>query len=233
MKQILYTVFALLTGCMYTGCSKEEIELYEQTPRLNFNWESKTLYLDDEDYLENASFYVDSFEVRIQGDLLKEQRTLCVKAVTKADYKTSPEITFEDNYVYTNLDKATQIFYFKVKRPEVIEFGNKIYGCTLQFDQENPKHQFDRGLVENQQLSFAVVWDIQPNEDDWHDWYWGEYSNTKYMYMMDVCGITIKEMNGESGYDDYDDYDKVVAAYNEYLLNNPPLVDENGNEIQF
>ena len=36
MKRIIYFVLAILVCGIYVGCSENEIDLYDQTPRINF-----------------------------------------------------------------------------------------------------------------------------------------------------------------------------------------------------
>ena len=69
-------------------------------------------------------------------------------------------------------------------------------------------------------------WEIEP--DEW-DWEWGDYSDAKYMFMMDILGHTSEDV------EDIDaDKAKVVDAYANYKAEgNPPILDEDGNEISF
>ena len=50
----------------------------------------------------------------------------------------------------------------------------------------NPLHQFDKGLVEKNQIVLNVRWELKPTE--WSDYVgFGSYSDAKYMFIMDVC----------------------------------------------
>ena len=80
MKRIIYFVLAILVCGIYVGCSENEIDLYDQTPRINFYGSTTHVRtLVDTDYVKKEPYAVDSFEVRIQGDFLKENRDFCVK----------------------------------------------------------------------------------------------------------------------------------------------------------
>ncbi|MBR8707535.1 hypothetical protein IX307_000859 [Bacteroides pyogenes] len=224
MKHIIYFIFALFVCGVYAGCSENEIELYNQTPRVNFvaTWNMRSFV--DTDYVKKTPYITDSFVVRIQGDFLKEQRAFCLKSIPNSNYEKSVEIVLDDTYTYTALDTVCQTFYYKINRPEV-KSGKKVYGCFLEFDLDNPRHQFDKGLVEKNRMDLNVRWNLKP--ENWEEWIWKEYSDAKYMFMMDVCECTLKDMQD-------DDYDKVVEAYKNYKdAGNPPILDEKGDEISF
>ena len=148
MKRIIYFVLAILVCGIYVGCSENEIDLYDQTPRINFYSSTHVRTLVDTDYVKiDDPYAVDSFTVRIQGDLLKENRDFCVKVTPNSDYQNSVDVLLESKYTYTELDTVCQVFYYKINRPKV-ESGRNVYGCYLEFDLDNPLHQFDKGLVE-------------------------------------------------------------------------------------
>ena len=168
MKRIIYFVLAILVCGVYMGCSENEIELYDQTPRVNFYGSMHIRTLVDTDYVKKEDPYaIDSFMVRIQGDLLKENRDFCVKITSNHDYQNSVDVILENKYTYTELDTVCQVFYYKINRPKV-EAGRNVYGCFLEFDLSNPLHQFDKGLVEKNQIALNVRWELKPN--DWSDW---------------------------------------------------------------
>ena len=186
MKRIIYFVLAILVCGIYVGCSENEIDLYDQTPRINFYGSTTHVRtLVDTDYVKKEPYAVDSFEVRIQGDFLKENRDFCVKVTPNNDYQNSVDVLLESKYTYTDLDTVCQIFYYKINRPKV-QAGRNIYGCYLEFDLNNPLHQFDKGLVEKNQIVLNVRWELKPTE--WSDYVgFGSYSDAKYMFIMDVC----------------------------------------------
>ena len=226
MKHIIYFVLAILVCGIYAGCSESEIELYNQTSRINFYGSLHIRTLVDTDYVKKDDPYaIDSFTVKIQGDLLKENRDFCVKVSPNSDYQKSVDVLLESKYTYTELDTVCQVFYYKIKRPAV-EAGRKVYGCFLEFDLNNPLHQFDKGLVEQNQIPLNVRWELKP--DEWSNWDgYGSYSDEKYMFIMDVCQCVYKELA-------YEDADKVKQAYKEYIeKGNPPILGEEGDEIEY
>ena len=220
MKRIIYFVLAILVCGIYAGCSESEIELYNQTSRINFYGSLHIRTLVDTDYVKKDDPYaIDSFTVKIQGDLLKENRDFCVKVSPNSDYQKPVDLLLDSKYKYTELDTVCQVFYYKIKRPAV-EAGRKVYGCFLEFDLSNPLHQFDKGLVEQNQIPLNVRWELKTDE-------WGCWSGYKYMFIMDVCECVYEELKEE-------DYDKVKQAYKEYReAGNPPILGEDGDEIVY
>ena len=228
MKRIIYFVLAILVCCIYAGCSESEIELYNQTSRINFYGSLHIRTLVDTDYVKKDDPYaIDSFTVKIQGDLLKENRDFCVKVSPNSDYQKPVDLLLDSKYKYTELDTVCQVFYYKIKRPAV-EAGRKVYGCFLEFDLSNPLHQFDKGLVEQNQIPLNVRWELKTDEwGCWSGYKYGSYSDEKYMFIMDVCECVYEELKEE-------DYDKVKQAYKEYReAGNPPILGEDGDEIVY
>ena len=228
MKRIIYFVLAILVCGIYAGCSESEIELYNQTSRINFYGSLHIRTLVDTDYVKKDDPYaIDSFTVKIQGDLLKENRDFCVKVSPNSDYQKPVDLLLDSKYKYTELDTVCQVFYYKIKRPAV-EAGRKVYGCFLEFDLSNPLHQFDKGLVEQNQIPLNVRWELKTDEWGCGSGYkYGSYSDEKYMFIMDVCECVYEELKEE-------DYDKVKQAYKEYReAGNPPILGEDGDEIVY
>ena len=228
MKRIIYFVLAILVCGIYAGCSESEIELYNQTSRINFYGSLHIRTLVDTDYVKKDDPYaIDSFTVKIQGDLLKENRDFCVKVSPNSDYQKPVDLLLDSKYKYTELDTVCQVFYYKIKRPAG-EAGRKVYGCFLEFDLSNPLHQFDKGLVEQNQIPLNVRWELKTDEwGCWSGYKYGSYSDEKYMFIMDVCECVYEELKEE-------DYDKVKQAYKEYReAGNPPILGEDGDEIVY
>lgn len=224
----------------YTSCSKEEIAMYDQEPRINFDQTAVYAELIDTDYvkMKEEPYRLDSFRVRIQGDMLTANRDFCVKKTENSIYANSLDVQLADKYTYSTLDGVRQYCYIKVKRP-AYKPGSRAYGCNLEFDLSNPNHQFAKGLIENNSVEVNYEWNIRRPEA-WYDWQYdfglGEFSPIKYCYMMDVWGRTLDSFITEDGY--AYDYDEAVAAINQlidayaaYKAEHGPILDENGNDI--
>ena len=89
MKHILLFIATVVLACSYISCSEEKIEMYNQEPRINFNQSIVYGELTDTDYVKMKTdpYRVDSFRVRIQGDLLTSSRDLCVKQSDNPPYR--------------------------------------------------------------------------------------------------------------------------------------------------
>lgn len=236
MKKILMFLSAVVMVCCYTSCSKEEIAMYDQEPRINFDYRMVYTELHDTDYVKRNTepYHLDSVRVRIQGDLLTASRDFCIKKTDNSDYENSLDVQLAEKYTFSKLDAVKQYAYFKVKRPDY-KAGRKAYGCNLEFDLTNPNHQFAKGLVEDNSVEVNYVWNIE-RPTYWDDWGFGDYSPIKYCFMMDVWGRTMNSFITEDGYAyDYDEAveasNQVVEAYKAYKAEHGPILDENGNDI--
>lgn len=224
MKHILYILSVLFVSAAFVGCKQNEIELYDQSPRLNFEWSQRIIEFVDTDYIKKTAFKTDSFEVRIQGVHLNAPRDFCLKVQPAEGYEAAPELELADKYTYSALDTVCQTYRFRVKRPE-LKWGNKAFGCYVAFDLGNAAHQFDKGLVEKHQMLVNVRWRLRPY--DWEEGDWGKYSNGKYIFMMDVLGKAYSNIT-------YDDYETVTKAYEAYVkAGKPDILDDDGNVISF
>ena len=73
MKRIIYFVLAILVCGIYVGCSENEIDLYDQTPRINFYSSTHVRTLVDTDYVKiDDPYAVDSFTVNTRGSFERE-----------------------------------------------------------------------------------------------------------------------------------------------------------------
>lgn len=232
MKHIFIFITVIVSLCFCVSCEEEKIELYSQEPRINFDYKVVYGELVDTDYvmLKSQPYRTDSFRVRIQGALLTASRNFCVKQTVNKEYENTMEIQIEPMYTFSKLDGTTQSFCIKVKRPPY-KSGNKAYGCNLVFDNQNSSHQFLKGIINDSQTIVNYVWRItQP--DNWWDFSWqgwGDFSVSKYCYIMDVLGYTFDKIKSED--DSNSALQKVIAAYKEYKKTHAPIVDDKGNDI--
>lgn len=224
MKRIIYWVLMILAGGVYSGCGENEIELYNQTSRINLNAPTDVISLTDKDYLDEDPYTEYEIRVNLQGDLLKENRDFCLKTTPNSDYKNSLEVVFESKYTYSALEEVSQVVKCKVKRPAV-KSGKKEYGCNIEFDLDNPLHQFDKGLVERNRMVLNVRWELEPT--GWSG-VWGKYSDAKYMFMMDTLKLTLKDITDNNAA-----LSTVKEAYTEYKKTHDPILDDKGEEISF
>lgn len=110
---------ALALFLSLTSCSKEEIDMYSQEARINFDYRTIYSELRDSDYVKMKTdpYRRDSVRVRIMGDLLTANRDFCIKKTDNSSYANTLDIQLDDKYTYSALDTVCQYVYFKVKRP--------------------------------------------------------------------------------------------------------------------
>lgn len=224
MKYILRILIGLFAGGIYMACSPEEIEFYDQDACINFYSDGLECIFVDSNYIQKTEALEAEFSVILQGRHLQKARNFRLKTTTHADYKNAPKVELS-NYKFTALDTVTQRFSLKVMSPTLRVNENQAEGCYLEFDIENPEHEFKKGMIERNRIPITARWNLRPK--GWTAWKWGEYSDAKYKFMMDVCGYVYSKMKSE-------DQARVKQAYTDYLSQgNEPIVDDKGNEIQF
>lgn len=218
-------IYILLFVIIYMGCKQNDIEIYNEDARLNFASGLETKIFRDTDYVRNNLEYKHAISVQIQGNQILKVKSFCLKVDELAKYKNLAEVLVDPSYEYTAIDTNVQFVYVTVKRPK--NFAKKEpFQINIKFDFNNPKHQFAKGRVDKDSCRIDVFYDIHPTE--WNSWKWGEYSDGKYSFIMDVLRKTYSEIN------DYDKaYEQVVKQYSEYIKNNPPILDDKGEKIVF
>jgi len=226
MKKYLFFPIILVACWLMSACQQNEIEFYDQSPRLNFDRHTEVVSFADSDYVRNTQFKTVAFHVVLQGNMLKEKRSFVVKTARDTTFKTDVAMELAGSYEYTAVDTVAQSYDFKVMRPKDVRTGRTEYGSFLEFDTSNPANQFDRGLEENQRLFVTVRWELRPSS--WEDWQFGTYSDAKYLYIMDLLHHTYDEIESD------EEIAKVKETYKKYLEDgNAPILDEEGNPINF
>ena len=155
-------ILCLVLG--FLGCEQNDIDVYNQTPRLTFPY-NLTYSFNDVDYVNKKTEGIGELEV-----------------------SHTPSIQFEDKYEFVADAVSTKVA-LNIKRPEQIGVQ---YSAFCYFDEENSAHEFDRGDAEYLQAKISVIFNIRP--DGWDEVYWGLYSNAKYRFMMDHWKITYDKM---------------------------------------
>ena len=224
MKKYRFLLLLLVSFFLYVGCEENDIDLYNETPRLNFYYSNMDVYFVDTDYVKGHTEKEWMLRVNLQGDRLPEARNFCLKVQPNETYSLKANISFDEKYVFP-MDSIYQIVTIKVHRPEALTVTSA-YQADIYFDLDNPLHQFDPGREDREYLSMNVYYRIKRN--DWNEWYWGKYADSKYFFMMDYFGAT------HDGIPTTQEAQKnLYDAYEEYKKSSPPLLDENGEEIVF
>ena len=187
MKKYRFFLLLFVLGFIYMGCEENDIDVYDETPRLNLYYGNLSVYFRD-------------------------------------SYSLKANVSFADSYVFPK-DSIYQIFTMNVSRPENLT-TTKAYRADVCFDLDNPLHQFDPGREDKEVLPLEVYYVIRRN--NWNEYQWGEYSDAKYFFMMDHFKATIDDIS-----EGRETRKEIYDAYEEYKKNNPPLLDDKGNEIIF
>lgn len=226
MKKYIYFPIILVACWLMTACHENEIEFYNQSPRLNFDRQTEVVIFADSDYVRKTEYKPVKFTVMLQGDLLQAKRSFALRTARDTTFKTDVEMVIDKSYEYTAIDTVAQTYTFKVKRPKDVRSGRTEYGSFLEFDANNPANMFDRGLEERQRLLVTVRWVLRPS--GWEDWQFGTYSDAKYIYIMDLLHCTYDQIESD------EDIEKVKETYKKYLEDgNAPILDDKGNPISF
>jgi hypothetical protein len=224
MKKYRFLLLLFVLGFIYMGCEENDIDVYDETPRLNLYYGNVAVHFRDSDYVKGNMEKEWSLRVNLQGYHLTEDKNFCMTVRPNDAYSLKANVSFADSYVFPK-DSIYRIFTINVSRPENLT-TTKAYLADICFDLDNPLHQFDPGREDKEVLPLEVYYVIR--RTNWNEWQWGEYSDAKYFFMMDHFKATIDDIpeGDETQKEIYD-------AYEEYKKNNPPLLDDKGNEIVF
>ena len=224
MIRYRFLLLLFVLGLAYTGCEENEIEVYNETPRLNFYRGNTSVSFRDSDYVKGHTEKELLLRVDLQGDSLVADKNFCLKVQPNETYSLKANVSFEEKYLFP-ANAINQIIAIKVARPENLTTTTACMADVC-FDIDNPLHEFAPGREDKASLPVEVYYRVR--RDDWNTNQWSEYSDSKYFFMMDHFKATIDKIPvGKAT------QKEIYDAYEEYKKNNPPLLDENGLEIVF
>ena len=237
MKIFFKILIAAASAGLLWSCKVNDIALYEEEPKIEFV-EGVQCSFDDEDYLnayvlDGESFKEASFEAQLIGYFLESPRTFRVMTSPADNASFVPELLLEEYYEFP-AGVATAAAAFKVKCPgkeNVSTRRTTVTGAVdIVYDNSSEYQQFGQGRVENLSSRVNVTLQIYPS--DWNSDFWGAYSTSKYILMMETFGAVHSgiEQNNETKI-------RIRTAYNEYKSETGEALfgdDENsGTEISF
>lgn len=227
MKHTDLYLILLLTVFSFISCQKEEIDYYDQTSRINFIYGNSIPYnFCDSDYIKGNEYHTIGVYVQIQGNLLTETKDFVLKACPAPGDTMAAEVILPEKYTFTKIDTTLQQVYVKVKRPARPGKSEDIYRNYLKFDLDNPAHQWDPGRADKDSCRIEVTYELLPTRQfEWDKMTWGDYSDAKYMFMLDHFKVTYSEMPWDGG--------DIKAAYEKHKQDFGPILDETGKEIMF
>ena len=246
MIRIKILMIGVLT-VLLSGCSEYEMIKYDSGGCINFmGFDERGYAYDDVKYLnwernfginsQGDSLLVDTIRVgvKISGELASYPRKVALKVKNVSE--EGLEFIFRDDYVVP-ADTGRTEFQVYVKRPVQ---RNKEYKAELMFDYENS--DFKAGTLERQSFKITCLDKITmelwgTNQFEWDEYYgmlFGEWSDTKIRFIITTVGA-VSLPTWEASVDFYNDYFFLLEALEEYKLNpsNPPLLDDNGEWIEF
>ena len=117
MKKYRFLLLLLVSFFLYVGCQENDIDLYNETLRLNFYYGNMDVYFVDTDYVKGHTEKEWMLRVNLQGDRLPEERSFCLKVQPNEAYSLKANISFDEKYVFP-MDSIYQIVTIKVHRPD-------------------------------------------------------------------------------------------------------------------
>lgn len=227
MKTHRFLFVLLLSAFFYTGCQKEEIAYYDQSPRINFEYGNIVSYnFCDTDYIKGNEYHAVFVGVELQGNMLTAPRDFILKTSPNTNDAMIADVTVEEKYTYIDLDTNIQKVSIKVKRPDKSGKPSDIYRNCLKFDIGNPAHQWDAGRVEGDTCRVNVTYVLFPYwQYLWSTRIWGDYCDAKYLFMLDHFGVIYNEMPLDGG--------DIKIAYENHKKEHGPILDDDGEEIMF
>lgn len=224
MKKYRFLLLLFVLGFIYMGCEENDIDVYDETPRLNLYYNNFSVFFRDSDYVKGHTEKEWLLRVDLQGYRLTEDKSFCMKVRPNEDYTLKADVSFAGQYLFPK-DSTYQIFTITVSRPENLT-TTKAYRADICFDLDNPLHQFDPGREDQEVLPLEVYYTID-RSSNWSQNRWGVYSDAKYFFMMDHFKATIDDIP-------YDAQKEIYDAYQKYKdEGNPPILDNDGKEIEF
>ena len=142
MKKYRFLLLLFVLGFIYMGCEENDIDVYDETPRLNLYYGNLSVYFRDSDYVKGNVEKEWALRVNLQGYHLTEDKNFCMTVRPNDSYSLKANVSFADSYVFPK-DSIYQIFTMNVSRPENLT-TTKAYRADVCFDLDNPLHQFDQ-----------------------------------------------------------------------------------------
>lgn len=229
---MILSIFAMALA----SCKVNDIAYYSDDARIEFSGASSYTFTDEdwlEEYVLGRDSYIDGrFTAQLIGYFLDTPRTFCVQATPVETSLFTPELEFDNPYQFP-AGVVTVDAGFRIKCPSKENASTRSTDkngyVDIVYDNSSEYQQFGQGRVEN--LSYRVTVNLDLYPDDWNAAFWGRYSVSKYILMME----TFRCVHGDIERD-FDSYMAIVKAYALYKLENGPLYGDDeysDEEIEF
>lgn len=233
-RNSLYCRVALLF--MISGawaCKKEDKLIYRNDPKIYIykNW--LNYQYDSVNYsfaIKNSDRVRDTVwaTVRIMGDASPQDRVIDFRPVDSLTTAVKGRDYELMNYIMPADSFATKLGIIIKKTPEMDVKEVKIVMKLM------ASKDFKTGIYD--QLFYRVVIsNILVKPSDWDSWlknYFGDYSERKYRFIIDVLGIS--EFTNSMSYSEYSYFEqRMKNALADYETKNGPMIDEKGSRVTF
>ena len=241
-KSIKYYLAAFCAGCSFfvvatTSCSTDEDFYYQDEPRVRLvgekTWAAGTDSVNFSFVAYQASFVEKEIlvEAQIMGDVADRDRTVNISV---DDARTTADASMysvpQSAIIPANQTKGT--FTVTLKRNVVLQSKSvRLYIKVVE------SSDFKPGVNEENHLTF--IWtDVLSKPNNWAELepFFGQYSNTKYRFMLENLGDEGELSANTMSWAKLNSLRiRFQNAVNEYNAAHPgaPLTDENGNEVTF
>lgn len=222
MKAKYVSIFFALAFAS-VSCKVNDIGLYsDENPRIEFAGLVTYTFSDDEylnaHILGGEEYSEVKFTARLIGYFLEAPRTFAVTSEPIAS-AFNPVFRFDNPYTFP-AEQSEYAAAFRVRCPEREDVSTRKTTNTGQayivYDNSSAYQQFGEGRVENLACRVDVVLQIYPT--DWNSAFWGSYSTSKYLLMMETFKAVHGDIQQTAG-----NKTRIKEAYDAYKSANGPL----------
>lgn len=240
MKNATLVLLAIIT---LSACKKDKTEVFDSKPGISFYY-IVALGADSTNFSFANQIQQDSKDtifigMRVMGTAVDYPREIEVKALPATTAKEGtnfilPKIVLPAGSLTTEYpiilinseDLKTNTYHLEVAVAENKDFIQGVVGQANVTTRNIPVYKINF----NNQLIQPDYWRYIAN-------YFGDYSNVKYRFMIDVLGFSDFKPDGIGGnvtYSEFLNYNvQMKNALHDYNEANGPMLDENGLEISF
>lgn len=94
MKKYRFLLLLFVLGFIYMGCEENDIDVYDETPRLNLYYRNLAVHFRDSDYVKGNTEKEWLLGVDLQGYRLTEDKSFCMKVRPNDAYTLKADVSF-------------------------------------------------------------------------------------------------------------------------------------------
>lgn len=100
MKKYRFLLLLFVLGFIYMGCEENDIDVYDETPRLNLYYRNLAVHFRDSDYVKGNTEKEWLLGVDLQGYRLTEDKSFCMKVRPNDAYTLKADVSFAEQYMF-------------------------------------------------------------------------------------------------------------------------------------